>query len=239
MIKIENLNLKFDDNVIFKNENIIIPDNKITMVVGPNGTGKTSLLRVISGDIKANCNIENTFKKIFYLPQKLYYPKGISTYDYVASIFFKNHWKWFLDKAENDSVLDVLNQLDLLKRKDVLIDNISTGELQKANIALGLLSNADLFLLDEPTSNMDLVNQIKILDIIKNLLNLGKTVVIIMHDINLSSSYGDYFIGLSSEHKVISAEKNDFFKAEILKEIYNIDFKVVNNEEKFYIQIFN
>ena len=81
MIKIQNLNLKLDDTVIFKNANIEIPENKITMIVGPNGTGKTTLLKVITKEIKTDCKLENTFKKVFYLPQKLYYPKGISTFD--------------------------------------------------------------------------------------------------------------------------------------------------------------
>ena len=123
--------------------------------------------------------------------------------------------------------------------EEVKIENLSAGELQKLNIGLGLLSDADVFLLDEPTSNMDLVNQIKILDMIKSLTKVGIASVIIMHDLNLSSSYGDNFIGISQSHKLISAPKNKFFNEEILNEIYNIKFKVVNNEEKFYVQIFN
>ena len=239
MIKIDNLLLKFDENLIFDNVCLEIPDNKITMIVGPNGTGKTTLLKIIAGEIKTSCKMENTFKKVFYLPQKIYYPKDISTFDYVSSIFFKNKWKWFLDKNDKLAVDTVLEKLELLKRRNVKIENLSAGELQKANIAIGLLSDADIFLLDEPTSNMDLVNQIKILDMIKNLTKKEITSVIIMHDLNLSSSYGDYFIGINNEQKTICAKRNEFFNAETLKEIYNIDFKVVNNEERFYIQIFN
>lgn len=239
MIKIENLNLNFDETIIFKDATIEIPDNKITMIVGPNGTGKTTLLKVITKEIKSNCKIENTFKKVFYLPQKLYYPKGITTFDYLSSIFFKNNWKWFLDREDKKRILKILEKIELSNRRNVKIENLSAGEIQKANIGLGLLSDADLFLLDEPTSNMDLINQIKTLDIIKKLTNSGITSVIIMHDLNLSSSYGDYFIGISPQNKVIQAQQKDFFTTKILNEIYNISFKVVNNEEKFYVQIFN
>lgn len=239
MISIKNLNLNFDENIIYKNVSFEIPDNKITMIVGPNGTGKTTLLRIITGEIKTNCEIQNTFKKVFYLPQKLQYPKGITTFDYVSSILYKNNWKWFLTKEEENKVYEVLEKIELLNRKNVKIENLSAGEIQKANIGLGLLSDADIFLLDEPTSNMDLVNQIKILDMIKNLTDSGITSVIIMHDLNLSSSYGDYFIGISQNHNVIKAPRKEFFNDSTLQEIYNISFKVVNNEEKFYIQIFN
>lgn len=239
MIKIENLNIKFNENIIFENANLEIPENKITMIVGPNGTGKTTLFKVINKEIKTDCKIENSFKKMFYLPQKLYYPKGITTFDYVSSVFFKNHWKWFLDRNDKKKILKVLDKIELSDRRNVKIENLSAGEIQKANIALGLLSEADIFLLDEPTSNMDLVNQIKILDMIKKLTKSGITSVIIMHDLNLSSSYGDYFIGIGKNNTIIKAEQKDFFKAEILNKIYNINFKVVNNEEKFYVQIFN
>ena len=239
MIEINNLNFQYENNVIFENAKISIPKNKITMIVGPNGVGKTTLLKIFTGELKATGEFKKNYKKIFYLPQKLDYPKNISTFDYISSIFFKDNWKWFLTKEEKEKIKNVLEQIELTQRKDVKIDSLSAGELQKVNIAIGLLSDADLFLLDEPTSNMDLVNQIKILDMIKNLTKSGITSVIIMHDLNLSSSYGDYFIGINQNHKIIKAEKQDFFKPEVLNDIYNISFKVVNNEEKFYIQIFN
>ena len=84
MIKIENLTLYFDENLIFDDVNIEIPENKISMIVGPNGTGKTTLLKIMAGEIKVPCKMQNTFKKVFYLPQKIYYPRDISTFDYVS-----------------------------------------------------------------------------------------------------------------------------------------------------------
>lgn len=239
MIKIENLSLSFGNDKIFDNVSLQIPKGKLTMIVGPNGTGKTTLLKILTGQIKAIGKMENNSKKVFYLPQKLYYSKGLTTFDYVSSIFFKNNWKWALTSNEKEQVLKVLEKMDLLDKQYLEVDKLSSGEIQRANIAMGLLSQADLFLLDEPTSNMDLVNQIKTLDIIKNLTNSGITVAVIMHDLNLSASYGDYFIGISQKHNFFKATKEDFFKTEVLNEIYDISFKVVNNEEKFYIQIFN
>lgn len=239
MIKIKNLSLKFDEKIIFDDVDFEIPENKITMVVGPNGTGKTTLLKVITGQIKTKSKIENSFKKVFYLPQGLYVPKNLTAFDYLSAQFYKNNWKWFLNKEEKDKIFEVLNKMELFDKANTFVDKLSSGEMQKINIALGLLSDADIFLLDEPTSNMDLVNRIKILDMIKNLTHENITSVIVMHDLNLSASYGDYFIGIGNKNKIFSSDKNNFFKPEILNNIYDIHFKVVNNEEDFYIQIFN
>lgn len=61
----------------------------------------------------------------------------------------------------------------------------------------------------------------------------------VLHDINLSANYGDYFIGLTKNNGIIQDYKNEFFRAENLKKVYGIDFKIINNDEKFYIQMFN
>ena len=240
MININNLSFEVDKLKIFENANIEIPENKITVLVGPNGVGKTTLLKIIAGCIKpqqGSVNINN--KELFYLPQRIKYPQGITLQEYIESSFYKQTWKWFLVKEEKSKITEILELLELTDRKETLIDNLSSGELQKANIALGLVSNADILLLDEPTSNMDLINQIKVLDIIKKLTQKGITSIIVLHDINLSSSYGDYFIGMTKEHKIISAEKKEFITADRLKEIFGINFKVINSEEDFHIQIFN
>ncbi len=240
MINIKNLTLKVDNLILFDNANIAIPKNKITVLVGSNGTGKTTLLKVISGIIKPQkINIEKKYKELFYLPQRIKYPKGITLFEYIESSFYKKSWKWFITDKEKQKIEEAIELLELTQRKNTLIDNLSSGELQKANIALALVANADILLLDEPTSNMDLINQIKVLDILKKLVKNGLTCVIVLHDINLSSSYGDYFIGLGKDNKIIQKEKNEFFTSEILKEIYGINFKVVNNDEDFHVQIFN
>lgn len=240
MIDIKNLSLVVDNLTIFDNANIHIPKDKITVLVGANGVGKTTLLKLISGVIKPQSGlIENYAKELFYLPQRIKYPQGITLQEYIESSFYKQNWKWFLSKEERQKVCEVIELLELEDKRETLIDNLSSGELQKANIALGLVSGADVLLLDEPTSNMDLINQIKTLDIIKKLTKQGITCIIVLHDINLSASYGDYFIGMTKSRKIISAEKKDFINAEVLNEIFGINFKVINSEEDFHIQIFN
>lgn len=155
----------------------------------------------------------------------------------MSSVFYKNNWKWFLSKEENQKIDDVLVQIGLEDKKNINIENLSGGEIQKANIALGLLCNADLFLLDEPASNMDLINQVKILKMLKELTAQGITSVIIMHDLNLALKYGDEFIGVTTNHNIISKTGREFCQVETLKNVFNMDFQIFEDKDNIYVQI--
>lgn len=240
MINVENLSLNFEDKKLFENVSLEIPNNKITVIAGQNGTGKTTLLKVMAGiETAKNAIIHSDFKEIFFLPQRIKYPENITLFDYISSYYFKNGFKWFLTEEEKKQINSVLEELELSDRKNVFVEKLSSGELQKANIAMALISGADCLMLDEPTSNMDLVNQIKILNLIKSLTKKDITAVIVLHDLNLSASYGDFFIGINSQKKLVCKEKGDFFTESNLENIFGIKFRVIKDDEKFHIQIFN
>ena len=204
-------------------------NNKVNVILGPNGSGKSTLLKIILGEIKTDIKIENDFNNIFYLPQNPYYPQGITTFDYLSSIFFKNNMKWFLTTKETQKINNVLEVIELSDKKNINIENLSGGEIQKINIGLGLLSN-------EPASNMDLINQLRILKLLKELSKDGITSVIIMHDINLAIKYGDCFLGIGN-HKIIQKNPSEFFEISNLKQIFNIDFKIIQNGKNTYVQV--
>ena len=238
MIKIKNLSVAFENTQIFDNADISFSKNKTGIILGSNGSGKTTLLKVLTGlKPSKNSKISIDTSEIFYLPQKINYPSGITLYDYLSSVFFKQMWKWRLDYEEKNKINKVLEDLEILNKKELLIENLSAGELQKANIALGLLSGAKLLLLDEPTSNMDLVNQIKTLDIIKKLNQKNITCVIVLHDLNLAAVYGDYFIGIAGNKEIISGNRSEFFKEEVLNKIYGINFEITKKDNDIHVQI--
>lgn len=238
MIKVENLSLIFDKKEFFKDINITFVENKFNIVTGLNGTGKTTLFKILTKTLKSNSGIVQTGeKKVFYLPQEVKYPNGITLFEYLSSVFYSN-WKWRLNKSEKTKISEVLELLELSEKKKVFIENLSSGEKQKANIAIGVLSGANLLLLDEPISNLDITNQIRIMNILKKLTLSDITIVAILHDLNLASSYGDYFVGITPGKNIIKGDKEEFFTSEKLYEIYNVYLKVIKNEEDFIIQLF-
>ena len=237
MIEIKDLSFNFENTNFFENINLSLKESCINVIIGPNGAGKTTLIKLIAGILKPDCGVIKSGKKMFYLPQKITYTGAITLYEYLTSIFFRKNSKWHITKNEKQKIFEIMQKLEIYDKKDIAVEKLSAGELQKANIALGLLSEAEIFLLDEPTSNMDLINQVKVLDIIKKLSKNGITSVVILHDLNLAAFYGDYFIGINQERKIFSAGKKDFLKSEILKKIYNIDFKILNDNGSYNVQI--
>lgn len=231
------MDFKYNEKIIFENTSLNLENNKLNVILGPNGSGKSTLLKIITGEIKTNCSIQNSFKNVFYLPQNPYYPKAMTTFDYLSSIFFKNNWKWYLNDEEKQKIKSVLEQIELSDKENISIDNLSGGELQKVNVGLGLLSGADVLLLDEPASNMDLINQIKILKMLKTLTINGITCVLIMHDINLAVKYGDCFIGIDKNHKILQKSPDEFFEEAVLRQIYGMKFEILKNNDKIYVQI--
>ena len=237
MIEIKDLSFNFENTNFFQNINLSLKESCINVIIGPNGAGKTTLIKLIAGILKPDCGVIKSGKKMFYLPQKITYIGAITLYEYLTSIFFTKNWKWHITTNEKQKIFEIMQKLEIYDKKDIAVEKLSAGELQKANIALGLLSEAEIFLLDEPTSNMDLINQVKVLDIIKKLSKNGITSVVILHDLNLAAFYGDYFIGINQERKIFSADKKDFLKSEILKKIYNINFKIINDNGSYNVQI--
>ena len=146
----------------------------------------------------------------------------------------------FADAAKGvitqDKIEKVLSKVDLLDKKDICVENLSGGEIQKLNIGLGLLSGADLFLLDEPASNMDFINQLKILKMLKELTKKGITSVVVMHDINLALKYGDTFFGITTEHKILHQDGIKFFTSSNLKSIFDMNFEILESNGNIYVQ---
>lgn len=236
MISVKNLSFSFGNKNLYENLNLEIKSGQMTVITGLNGTGKTTLLRIISGEIKIDgVEILTDCKKMFFLPQKVSYPVGITLFDYVLSAFYSNSFKWFTSKSEKQKVLETLSLLEIFDRKDINVEKLSSGELQLANLAIAMVSGADCLLLDEPTSNLDLKNQVKISKILKTLTKKGITCVMITHDLNLAFECGDYFVGIS-KNAVLQGVKHEFFSNENLTKVFGLNFNVEIENEKIYLK---
>jgi iron complex transport system ATP-binding protein len=237
MLKVVNGKIAYGEHVVVDGANLEVLPSKLTIIIGPNAAGKTSLINVLAGNRKlASGDYESSYRKSILIPQSPFYPENITLFEYVSSIFYEKGLKWSLSKEEKQKTTDVLEKLNLQDKASNYMNSLSGGELQLANIALCLMSGADLILLDEPSASLDLINQVMVLDILKKLNARGITIIAIMHDINLACKYGDKFIIISRKGKLIYGDKSNIICKESLCEFYNVDFKVINIDNDIFIQ---
>ena len=184
MITLKNVTFKYKNEIILDNINLEIEKNDYIAIIGPNGGGKTTLIKLILGLLKPTSGeiILNT-KKIGYVPQYTNFSLDIpiTIFDVVLQGRLSKY-KFFYTKEDKEIAKQKLKLVNMLEYKDKKISNLSGGERQRVLIARALASNPDVLILDEPTSAIDIKGQKEIYKILKE---LKMTKIIISHDINI------------------------------------------------------
>ena len=184
MITIKNLTFKYNSEIILDNINLEIKKNDYIALIGPNGGGKTTLIKLILGFLKpTNGEIKVATKKIGYVPQYTNFSLDIpiTVFDVVLQGRLKKY-KFFYNKEDKQKAIEKLKLVNMLDFKDKKISDLSGGQRQRVLIARALVSEPEILILDEPTSAIDIKGQKEIYEILKN---LKMTKLIISHDINI------------------------------------------------------
>lgn len=192
MIEAKNLTISYDKKVI-NNISFKIDEGKVNILMGRNGSGKSTILNAISG-IKSYDGEIKTDGKVSYLNQNINSKAKFTVFETillgkVADLSLRITKE---DKKDAEKILDIL---DIRKYKDKYINRLSGGEVQKVFIGQALVANPKILLLDEPVSALDLKNQYDIMRIIKNLTEkLNLTTLINLHQIALIEKFADNII---------------------------------------------
>lgn len=247
MISVKNLNFEYEKGLpILRNITCNIKQGNITVIAGPNGCGKTTLLKIMGNVLKPQNGVvefeEINLNKIsmkeyarsvaFVRQQNETVPVTVKEYVSLGRLPHGNALSLFLNKNDQKHILNALNICEIKNLKDKLLTELSSGQKQLARIARSLAQEPKLLLLDEPTSNLDIKHQVDTLDMIVNLVNkFNLTVVIVLHDLNLALQYANSIIlmkdgGILREGNPISAIDKD-----ILENIYDTPISIINHPE--------
>jgi zinc transport system ATP-binding protein len=191
ILEVKNLSVKLDGKEIIKNINFSLNEGEILLVIGPNGGGKTTLLKAILKIIPSDGEviIKNNYK-IGYLPQNI---DNISKIPIVVFEMFK-----FFTDAKKEEIYEVLEFFNLTHYKNELFKNLSGGLKQRVLIALSILTNSKILLLDEPTNNLDLNAQNEFYNLIKKLKEEYRiSMIIVSHDIGIVNAIADNVLCLN------------------------------------------
>lgn len=240
----KNIKAGYGDRNILNSVNISIPQNKISVILGSNGSGKSTMLKTFcrliqptDGYIELDNKHLNSLKTkdiakaIGLLPQNSVAPEGITVAELVSRGRFPyRKFMTPLSKEDYAAVAEAMEAMKITELADRSIDELSGGQRQRVFIALALAQQTDILFLDEPTTFLDIAYQIEILDLLKDLNQKKKTTIImVLHDINLSSKYADYIFAMKNGNLIKEGTPNEIVTPEIIQEIYGIQSVVIND----------
>ena len=186
-----------------------IPDKSLTCVIGPNGSGKSTILKAIAQEITGYTgHISGTkLGGLSYLPQNLEPPSFLTVFDVARTGFYGKSMDKQEEYASTDELLYQCGVYAVRKRN---FADISAGEQQRTWLAFALAQSRDLILMDEPLSSVDLLSKRGFYELLRDVSVLGKTLVVVGHDIDMVVEYGHHIICLEQGVKVFEGDPTAF-----------------------------
>tara|TARA_B110000046_G_C12980247_1_gene392977 strand:- start:247 stop:1038 length:792 start_codon:yes stop_codon:yes gene_type:complete len=208
-IEVHNLTTTYGGSPVLWDVDFELPAGQIIGVIGPNGSGKTTLLKTIMGLLEPSSGYVKIFnedlskmrERIAYVPQR----ESVD-WDFPASVFDvvmmgryrKNNLFKRTNKIDLEIVEDCIEKVGLTEFRDRQIAQLSGGQQQRVFIARALAQKAEIYLMDEPFVGVDSATENSILNLLEEMRNTGKTVLIIHHDLQTVSDYFDYLVLLNT-----------------------------------------
>ena len=241
-LRAQDLTLGYDADDVIGHLDVEIPDGGITVIVGANACGKSTLLRGLARLLKPRTGTVlldgrsvhemrsvDVARVLGLLPQTPVAPDGITVADLVGRGRYP-HQGWFRQWSAADDVavtaaLETTGTADLADRP---LSELSGGQRQRVWIAMALAQETDLLLLDEPTTYLDINHQVELLDLLTDLnRGRGTTIVLVMHDLNLACRYADHVIAMKHGAIVAEGAPADVIDAHVVSDVFGLRCEVV------------
>ncbi|MFJ6000756.1 ABC transporter ATP-binding protein [Arthrobacter sp. NPDC092385] len=238
------LTLAYDERTVVDGLTVDLPAGKVTVIVGANACGKSTLLRglarllkpvagtvVLNGSDIHSQSTKAVARVLGLLPQTPLAPDGISVADLVGRGRYP-HQGWFRQWTPEDdaAVADALEATDTLALADRSVDELSGGQRQRVWIAMALAQQTGILLLDEPTTFLDVTHQIEVLDLITDLnRRSGTTVVMVLHDLNLAARYADHLIAMRDGRIVAEGAPSAVVTEDTVSGVFDLACRVIED----------
>jgi iron complex transport system ATP-binding protein len=241
VLQAEKLSLSYDTTPIIHSLDLETPSGQITALIGPNGCGKSTLLRGLArllkpkvGSVLLNGYAIQTIptkqlaKELGILPQSPVAPEGITVRELVAQGRYP-HQDWFQQwsHADEEALQKALTLTTLTHLADRAVDTLSGGQRQRAWIAMALAQETEILLLDEPTTYLDLAHQLEVLELLVKLNQEGKTIIMVLHDLNHAAHYADHLVALADGRISAQGTSHEVITEEIIRDVFGVESQVI------------
>lgn len=234
----------YDKKVIIDEVSLTLPPEKISIIIGANACGKSTLLKTMArlikpyegrvtlgGESVSSMGTKNLARQLGLMPQSPVVPEGITVSDLVARGRYP-HQKAFGGLSQRDKVAikEAMSLMGIEAIGDSCVDALSGGQRQRVWIAMALAQETDILILDEPTTFLDIAYQIEILDLLKDLnKKKGTTILMVLHDINLSARYGDYLFAMKAGALIAEGTPEEILNETLMKEVFDLTCHVMTD----------
>jgi iron complex transport system ATP-binding protein len=235
------LQVGYGERTIVKDLTIEIPDQKITIIIGPNGCGKSTLLKAMSRIISHQSgsiildgvsitreDTKSLAKKMAILPQTPESAAGLTVGELVSCGRFPYQKGYGRLSKKDLEVIDwAMEVTGTTSYKYDPVDSLSGGQRQRVWIALALAQETEMIFLDEPTTYLDMAHQLEILELLQKLNKVqGRTIVMVLHDLNQAARFADHLVALKDGEIIKTGTCEEVINREVLKSVFQIDAQI-------------
>jgi len=245
MIEITNATKRYGGKAVVDHVTAELKEGRLTAFIGSNGAGKSTLLSMISRLLKMDegeiaidgtgvhdWNQEELAKRISILRQTNHMNLRLTIRELVSFGRYP-HTRGKLNEEDHKKIDEALSYAGIFHIQDQYLDQLSGGQRQMAYIAMVIAQDTKYILLDEPLNNLDMKHSVQIMKILKKLVeDLGKTVIIVIHDINFVSCYADDILALQNGRLVKAGEAKQIIDSQVLSRIYDMNIHISNIDGK-------
>lgn len=235
-LKIEQLTCGYGNGFHIQDISLRISKGSLAGIIGPNGSGKTTLFKGISGDLvlkSGTVHLQNTNLGRLKLNEKARKVAVVSQFmevldvpveDYVlmGRLPYRSSFQFFESSEDMSIAKKYMKWTGVYHHRKKMMSQLSGGEQQLAAIAQALTQEPQLLLMDEPTSHLDITHQVRVLNLIQRLNSeMGLTVLMIIHDLNLAAEYCDHLIMMKEGKVYANGSPNEVLNYEIIEQVYD------------------
>lgn len=238
---VENLKKQYDGKIVVDDVTFSIPKGKVISFIGPNGAGKSTVMSIISRLIARDSGVvdfegrdiakwksKELSKQLAILTQSNNIQMKLTVRELVT--FGRFPYSGNRVTTEDQRIIDrAIAYMELEELQDRFIDELSGGQRQRTMIAMVIAQDTEYILLDEPTNNLDIYHSANMMKIVRRLCDeLGKTVILVLHEINYAAFYSDYICAFKNGKIAKFGTVEEIMTKENLSQIYQVDFEILN-----------